>query len=339
MLGKLPITREGVRFVPDIELSSNAGFAEIRIKAKETTVLSRGICGILPATAFLDGRIRPHEKTLVSRLKRQENIVLADGGALGKPILLTVPSLKNWWATVDQTHGIGSSCLTFCGQHNDYDLRVYTSTVMGEEGYRMVDSPLSLTMPGPLVIADGHHRAETHARLSARGVSNCDFIPVCIVGGDELRIGTFTREVTDDTSIEELLLRLSDFFIYELLDGKLQPSCEGQWLLVRNGACYRLTRKASRNNSLDVAWLDQIVLPRVFGITDTRADERITFSPTPEPKDNYLDFEAAPNTTYLCGFPLPMNSFFTEVSAGRCLPPKSTRFEPRVPSGLVVWQP
>jgi hypothetical protein len=41
----------------------------------------------------------------------------------------------------------------------------------------------------------------------------------------------------------------------------------------------------------------------------------------------------------LRGFPLPEDQFFREIAADRCLPPKSTRFEPRVPSGLLVWIP
>lgn len=331
----LPVTRDGVRLVPEGQLVATRVpfFAELNVMGGTDDLRSRGICGLLPAAVFLDGTVKPHEKTLLSRLQRQEANVMADNGALGKPVLLTVPSLKNWWKSIDTNQSQPLTHVEFRGQNNRYQMSAFS------EARGVASGPLALEVEGPLVIADGHHRAETHARLSASGVSSCDFIPVCIIGGDELKIGAFTREISERTSIEDLLLRLSEFFTYELLDGKLPPRTEGKWLLVRNDAYYRLTRKASADKSLDVAWLDQTVLPAVFGITDTRADERITFSPTPEPKDGYLDFDLRPDITYLCGFPLPMDSFFAEVSAGRCLPPKSTRFEPRVPSGLVVWQP
>ncbi len=339
VLGQLPVTREGVRFVPELALAADVGFAEIRVKGKETATFSRGICGLVAASAFLDGTIRPHEKTLISRLKRQESLVLADGGALGKPVLLTVPSLKGWWGEADQTHERSREYLTFCGQNNDYELRTYSNPVIGDDGYRMANSPLDLAVPGPLVIADGHHRAETHARLAARGEERCGFVPVCIIGGDELTIEAFTRVIEDARSPAELLPALAPFFKYEVLNAPQAPSQPGEWLLACKGAFYRLTRKRDQAGGIDSKWLDEAVLPQAFGIADSRANQRISFEPTPSVKNGLLSFAQQGNEVYLCGFPLPMASFFAEVSAGKCLPPKSTRFEPRVPSGLVVWRP
>jgi len=339
VLSQLPVTRDGVRLVPDHALTSNPGFAELRIHSKGSLKFSRGICGLLPAAAFLDGTVRPHEQTLVARLKRQEDVVLADGGALGKPVLLTATSLKSWWAETDLTSERGIECLTFAGQNNDYHLRTYTNSITDDNGSVHQSSPLDLSKLGLLAIADGHHRAETHARLSARGESACDFIPVCIIGGDELTIGAFTRVITNGAPLADLLPQLAKFFDYEMVADKVAPRNEGEWLLIRNNVSYLLRRKASTGIGIDTEWLDRTVLPTVFGITDTRADERITFSPTPSPVNRLLEVATLPETTYLCGFPLPVASFFAEVEADRCLPPKSTMFEPRVPSGLVVWKP
>jgi uncharacterized protein (DUF1015 family) len=341
VLGSLPATRDGVRLVPDYALvaDEHQGFAELRIHGKGSLEFSRGICGLLPATAFTDGTVRPHEQTLTARLERQEKIVLADQGALGKPVLLTTPSLKSWWSEADAAYDRGVECLTFSGQNNDYHLRKYTNTVPGDEGYVLQSTPLDLTELGALVIADGHHRAETHARLSARGETACDFIPVCIIGGDELSIGAFTRIITGASALKDQLPRLAKFFDYEILTEKAAPRREGEWLLVRNDVNYRLIRKASTDGSIDTEWIDQTVLPEVFGITDTRTDKRISFYPTPKPQAGNLVLKTEPETTYLCGFPLPIEKFFKQVQAGRRLPPKSTLFEPRVPSGLVVWKP
>lgn len=331
----LPITRDGVRLVPDGELKTTdvSTFAQLRIRTNRTQFETRGICGLLPAAAFLDGTVRPHEKTLLARLQRQEAIVLADKGALGKPVLLTVPSLRAWWETIGESHAAGSKRTNFRGLNNNYELRLYRPRSMAEA------LPISLEFTGPLVIADGHHRAETHARLSAKGKISCDFIPVCIIGGDELSIGTFTRVITDDRAPSALLPELGSFFEHERLAGPEAPARAGEWLLVCKDAYYRLTRKPDGDESIDPQWLDDTVLPRVFNITDTRSDERIVFRPTPDPQDGRLEFLHEPGKVYLCGFPLPVTTFFSEVEAGNCLPPKSTRFEPRVPSGLVVWKP
>lgn len=331
----LPVTRGGVRLVPNGELvaTETPAFAVLHIRTNKTQRLSRGICGLVPAVAFLDGTVRGHEKTLLSRLQRQEASVLADNGALGKPVLLTVPSLKGWWKEQDRNYDSGDEEMTFKGQDNDYELRSYRSLSAGKA------LPLALAVPGPLVIADGHHRAETHARLSARGETSCDFIPVCIIGGDELTIGAFTRVITDERAPSELLPQLGAFFEHELLAGPDAPTRAGEWLLVCKGTCYRLTRKPDGDKSIDSEWLDHTVLPHVFNIRDTRADERIAFKPTPDPQGGMLEFPHIAGKVYLSGFPLPVDDFFAAVEAGHCLPPKSTLFEPRVPSGLVVWKP
>jgi|GEM_PF-3457890 len=341
VLSRLPVTRHGVRLVPDDALVAHqySGFAELRIHAKGALSFSRGICGLLPAESFLDGTVRPHERTLTDRLESQEKMVLADNGALGKPVLLTSPSLKSWWAEVDGNHRGGTECLTFYGQNNNYHLRVFDRSDNKSDGYKSACSPLDLRQLGPLVIADGHHRAATHARLSDRGISACDYIPVCIIGGDELTIGAFARVITAGDALEDLLPQLAEFFDYEMLEGRVAPQNEGEWLLVHNDANYRLTRRASSDKNLDSAWLDHTVLPAVFGITDTRTDARIAFAPVPNPEAGILNFATSPDTVYLYGFPLSIADFFAEVEAGRCLPPKSTMFEPRVPSGLVVWRP
>lgn len=341
-VNELPATRNGVHNVPAEKLNASRlpAFAELTIRHHTTGRRSRGICGLLPAAYFLDGSVRPHEKTLLSRLKRQEELVVADAGALGKPVLLTVPSLRAWWATQDARHEYVGMPTSFRGTNSTYEVRHYVAADDDLSGDRFLTHPIPLPETGPLSIADGHHRAETHARLAARGLAACAFIPVCIIGADELNIESFTRVISATTPLQALLPELKEFFDVHLLSGPYAPTARGEWLLARNGLFYRLIRKEKGHpESLDVAWMESLVLPAVFGITDTREDERITFIPTPPAREGLLDLPGQPDTTYLSGFPLPVNAFFAEIKAGRCLPPKSTRFEPRVPSGLVVWVP
>jgi uncharacterized protein (DUF1015 family) len=319
--------------VGELDATTVPSFAELFIRTNQRQAVSRGICGLLSAQAFLDGTVQPHEKTLLARLQRQEATVLVDGGALGKPVLLTVPSLRTFWEAADRSHACDENRTVFNGQNNEYVLRPYRLTDKQET------DALELQFTGPLVIADGHHRAETHAQLSRRGEQSCDFIPVCIIGGDELTIGAFTRVISDDRSPAALLPELGHFFEHQRLAGPEAPTKAGEWLLVCQDACYRLSRKPDGDKSIDSEWLDRTVLPRVFSINDTRSDSHISFAPTPDEENGLLSFPHESGKVYLCGFPLPVNSFFEEVKAGHCLPPKSTRFEPRVPSGLLVWKP
>ncbi|MEL7162887.1 MAG: DUF1015 family protein [Bacteroidota bacterium] len=335
VVDELPYCRDGVRNLPATTLVryDRTSFAELRIHRHVNGAPSRGICGLLPATAFADGTVRPHEATLESRLLRQEKLVLADRGALGKPILLTVPRLTDWWEARDQDHMATGRNVDFVGQDNDYQLRSY------ERSEEALTRPLSLAELGTLCIADGHHRAATHARLAARGVPECRLVPVCIIGAEELHIGTFLR-VIDTTEREgNLLDSLAVHFKLREMETPLAPVRPGRWLLVHAGRYYRLERRESGEKAVDNRWLENVVLPAIFGIHNTRTDERITYEPVADTPGGRVDFAWSPERTYLCGFPLPKEAFFAEVAAGRLLPPKSTRFEPRVPSGMVVWMP
>ncbi|MFK8165020.1 MAG: DUF1015 family protein [Lewinella sp.] len=344
-LGKiteLPVTRDGVRHLPDgiINAKELDSFAELIIRTNSNGSLSRGICGLLPAAYFLDDTVRPHEQTLLPRLERQEKLVRADKGALGKPVLLTVPSLKNWWRQSDTLHEHHDQPICFKGNNNAYEVRRYISNAQDLTGDPLPTLPIELSSLGPLCIADGHHRAETHARLGAAGVSGFEYVPVCIIGADELTIGAFARLINDSQPLEALLPALSNYFDFEPLNEPLAPTKPGEWLMTRNDNYYRLVRKTSAANApIDVEWLERIVLPAVFEITDTRSDDRITFEPVENTATGLMDFTSPPEHTCLLGFPLPTDTFFAEIEAGRLLPPKSTRFEPRVPSGLVIWKP
>lgn len=339
---ELPITRDGVHKLPDgaIQIQPPQSFAELVIRSNSNGTLSRGICGLLQASYFLDDTVRPHEQTLLSRLQRQEKLVLADKGALGKPVLLTVPSLKEWWRQSDTLHDHIGHPVNFKGNNNAYEVRRYISNVLDVTGEPLPTLPLDLSSIGPLCIADGHHRAETHARLGAAGVPGFEYVPVCIIGADELTIGAFVRLIDDNRPMEKLLPSLTSFFEVDPIEAAQAPSQPGEWLMIRNGMNFRLRRKdRSATAPIDAEWFEHTVLPTVFDITDTRSDQRITFEPVENTTEGLVDFNNPQEHICLIGFPLPTSTFFSEVEAGRLFPPKSTRFEPRVPSGLVVWKP
>jgi len=331
----LPVCRDGVRNLPAgvLKAYDRPAFAELVIRRYANGATCRGICGLLPAAAFRDGGVKPHEETLVSRLERQEALIIADKGALGKPVLLTVASLKDWWAKQDQKFAADGKDIEFAGQDNFYRLRTYLPKD------KQPPRAFSLEELGTTVIADGHHRAATHARLDARGIGYCEFVPVCIIGADELHVGIFARLIHDERTPEELLPALELFFTVEAIDEPLAPQEPGSWLLVSGEQYFRLKRKEGAAVLHDADWLEHAVLPAVFGITDTRSDERITFEAVTDIIEGLAPLFPHPNRVSLYGYPVTDEDFFAEVDAGRCFPPKSTRFEPRVPSGLVVWMP
>lgn len=333
---ELPATRAGVRSMADFPFVATARptFKELIITSVSGDRTARGICGLLPARSFSDGTVRPHERTLAERLARQRECVMEDKGALSKPVLLTAPSLASWWAAKDLHFTAVSPSLIFYGRHDTYRLRDYRPP-SGWPGL------LSLGPLDPLVIADGHHRAATHSALAEEGHSAFEYIPTVIIGADELSIGTFLRVIlAEGWSVAELVRQLSTLFEVTSISAPRPVERPGRWLLCFHGRYFHLRPRPDYPSLTDAAWLNEAVLPAVFGITDMRSDPRIeavepsldqegTLKLPPELEDKII----------LYGYPIVRERFFTEVRAGRVLPPKSTRFEPRIPSGLVVWMP
>lgn len=340
VVGSLPVTREGIRKLPANTFpgTSHNCFAHLRVRRNVNERRCRAIGGLLHHSAFFNGQVLPHEKTLVARLKKQEDLVLPDRGALGKPILLTVPSLTEWWEQHDRRLATGDGFLCLNGEDNEYTLRDYAfKTPPPPQG--AIAKGLPLGYLGPVVIADGHHRAETHARLGAQGVPGFEYVPVCLIGADELHIGVFARIITANCPGGDLMTELTKFFSITPLSDPVAPQHVGEWLMIHHGKHFRLVCKANPSDLTDVEWLNAIFLPQCFGISDVRTDDRITFEPVEDPIGGLIkaDFPTA-STTLVC-YPLPKKRFFGQVNSGQVLPPKSTRFEPRIPSGLVVWIP
>jgi uncharacterized protein (DUF1015 family) len=262
-------------------------------------------------------------------MDRQRRLVRADRGALGKPVLLTLPSLTEVFSRIASVDEDQTEALTFYGDDHIYRLQCLRTEGAIDLG------------PTPPIIADGHHRAATHAELAERGDRACEYIPVVAIGADELRIGAFLRVIDGGgLGCEELLNRLTDFFSLQPLDAPRPPDRTGCWLLHHDGKSYHLRRKNTEVGDTDPGWLNRKVLPAIFGITDTRTDPRIESVDPPARQGGLCKLSSLyAGRIQLLGYPVSRAEFFTEVLAGRVLPPKSTRFEPRVPSGLLVWCP
>ena len=107
----------------------------------------------------------------------------------------------------------------------------------------------------------------------------------------------------------------------------------GQWY-----ECTRLLEKnAAPLDALDVAVLQTYVLEGMLGITDPRGDARLQYLGGARP---VADLERlVDNGEYRLAFamqPVKVETVLSIADAGGVMPPKSTWFEPKLLSGLVV---
>ncbi len=209
------------------------------------------------------------------------------------------------------------------------------------EGFR------KLLAPKDLYIADGHHRAASAVRVGMErrkraGAGEHEWFLSVVFPHDQLKILAYNRVVKDlnGLSVDEFLARVGEDYTVEATSNPV-PEKRSQICMYLDGGWYSLKPRfiveGDPVGRLDVSVLQKRVLEPILGISDPRKDPRIDFiggiRGTGELK-NLVD-----DGTFRVAFSLYPTSIhdLIEVSdAGSLMPPKSTWFEPKLRSGLVI---
>jgi len=203
-----------------------------------------------------------------------------------------------------------------------------------------------------LYIADGHHRAASAARVAKMkkeenpnhsGKEEYNYFLTVIFPHDEMQILPYNRVVKDlrELDVKEFLekIRLN----FEIKDGKPSPERKHEISMYLEGKWYTLIPKegtfdpADPVASLDVAILQNNLLAPVLGIENPRKDPRISFVGGIK-GTSYLE-KLVNEGKYKVAFsmyPTSVEDLLEVADKGKFMPPKSTWFEPKLKSGLVV---
>ncbi len=206
-----------------------------------------------------------------------------------------------------------------------------------------------------LYIADGHHRTAAAALVGAEKAKQNPnhkgdeeynyFLAVCFPAS-QLKIIDYNRVVKDlnGLSDEEFLAKLNENFIVEEKgDDIYSPSDLHNFSLYLSGKWYSLTAKEGTYNDedpigvLDVTISSDLILRDILGITDLRSDKRIDFvggiRGLGELKRRVDNGEMK---VALALYPVSMKQLMDIADTGNIMPPKTTWFEPKLRSGLVI---
>lgn len=210
------------------------------------------------------------------------------------------------------------------------------------------------SMPA-LYIADGHHRTAAAALVGhEKALSNPNhtgdeeynyFLAVAFPAS-HLRIIDYNRVVKDLNGLtpSEFLDRLSaNFDIEDKGAETYRPATLHNFSLYLDGHWYSLTAKEGTYNDndpigvLDVTVSSDLILRDILGITDLRSDKRIDFvggiRGLGELKQRVDSGEMA---MALALYPVSMDQLMAIADTGNIMPPKTTWFEPKLRSGLVI---
>ncbi len=204
-----------------------------------------------------------------------------------------------------------------------------------------------------MYVADGHHRSAAAVRVrEARRAANphhtgnepYNFFLSVIFPHDQLRILDYNRVVRDlaGHSKDAFLAEISGKFSVEPTE-KPRPAAPHEFGMYLDGAWYRLTARPGTwpaddpVRSLDVAILQENLLAPVLGIGDPRSDERIDFVGGIRGLGELeRRVDSGEWAVAFAVHPTSIEQLFAVADAGRVMPPKSTWFEPKLRSGLIV---
>lgn len=202
-------------------------------------------------------------------------------------------------------------------------------------------------------VADGHHRSASAWRAGAErkaanpnhtGEEEYNWFLTVLFPADELNILAYNRIIKDlnGHSTDDIISKLSEVGTVEKTDNPVPESAASFCFHLGDG-WYRLTIAADSINqddaieSLDVALLEQRVLQPIFGIGDVRTDSRIDFVGGIRGTDE-LEGRVS-SGDWACAismYPTSIQQLMAVSDADQIMPPKSTWFEPKLRSGLLV---
>lgn len=206
-----------------------------------------------------------------------------------------------------------------------------------------------------LYIADGHHRSAAAALVGAekaaqnpnhKGDEEYNYFMAVCFPASQLTIIDYNRVVKDLNGLtaEQFLKALEkDFIVEEKGESIYKPSSLHNFSLYLAGKWYSLTAKPGTYDDndpigvLDVTISSNLILDEILGIKDLRSDKRIDFvggiRGLGELKKRVDSGEMA---MALALYPVSMKQLMDIADTGNIMPPKTTWFEPKLRSGLVI---
>ena len=206
-----------------------------------------------------------------------------------------------------------------------------------------------------MYIADGHHRSAAAALVGAekakqnpnhKGDEEYNYFMAVCFPDNQLTIIDYNRVVKDLNGLtaDQLLEKLEKNFEIEPTGTDIvRPKALHNFSIYVGGKGYNLTAKPGTYNDddpieqLDVTITSNLILDEILGIKDLRTDTRIDFvggiRGLGELKKRVDSGEMA---FALALYPVSMKQLMTIADTGNIMPPKTTWFEPKLRSGLVI---
>ncbi len=305
-----------------------------------------GLVGCASADDYMADRIKKHELTRADKEKDRTMHVYTTNANAG-PVFLTYKAVNEIDSIIER--------VTESEPEYDFvsdDGIGHIFWVIRDAGTIRKLESLFADMDA-VYVADGHHRSASGAKVrdwrkkdnpNHTGEEEYNFFLAVYFPHNQLAIMPYNRVVKDLNGLakEQYLGKVAEKFNVEK-NGEKEPGYPTNICMYLDGEWYTLTAKEGTYpkddpvHSLDVSILQENLLAPILGIGDPRTDKRIDFiggirgTKELEGLVNSGKFAVA-----FSMYATSIEQLIAIADAGKTMPPKSTWFEPKLRSGLIV---
>lgn len=298
---------------------------------------------------YMEGKIKKHELTRPDK-EEDRMIHVRNQNANIEPVFFAYPAIKE---IDDIVAKVVSS------KNPDYDF--VAEDGFGHHLWTIEDDTVNnriteiFAQQPALYVADGHHRTAAAARVGQEkkannpnhtGEEEYNYFLSVIFPDNQLNIIDYNRVVKDLNGLTpaQLVEKLNENFDIEVIGEDIyKPKALHNFSMYLDGKWYSLSAKPGTYNDndpigvLDVTVLSDLVLDKILGIDDLRTSKRIDFvggiRGLAELKKRVDSGEMA---VAFALYPVSMKQLIDIADTGNIMPPKTTWFEPKLRSGLVI---
>lgn len=304
-----------------------------------------GVVALNEVEDFFDGKVKKHEATLSEREKQQMELFLR-WEAILKPVLLTYPAVPSISAWLNEY--VHKSKPLFVAKFKQGRVLHRVWPVTAPQAIAELQDLFTQNVKSTY-IADGHHRTTTMAMLhelrDEHPTFDFDHLFCAFFATDQLDILDYNRaaEIPKGMSAVQFMAHISKVFDIEMLESERRPQDKHEIVMCLRKEWYSLHWRPEilegldeQNALLDASLLNERVLGNILGIKDVRSDNRVTYI---DGSKGLKGLQKAANSRSKVGFalyPVHFADMMDLADAGEILPPKSTYFEPRLKSGVLV---
>lgn len=308
-----------------------------------------GIVGCAAVEDYLNGIIKKHELTRPDKEEDRMKHVRINNANM-EPVFFSYPAVKEIDEIVDDFVRTNNPVYDFISVdgigHHFWVIKDRNIINRIVELFDKIPSTY---------VADGHHRTAAAALVGKEkkennsrhtGDEEYNFFLAVHFPDDQLTIIDYNRLVTDLNGLtnEKFIEKLNKDFVVEEKGTEIyKPDILHNFSMYLDGNWYSLAAKSNTYDDndpigvLDVTVLSKYVLDEILGIKDLRRDKRIDFvggiRGLGELKKRV---DSGEMKVAFALYPVTMKQLIDIADTGNIMPPKTTWFEPKLRSGLVV---